>query len=47
MSYDRFGRTPEMEQRERAYERMCVIALGLMLACVFAAAALVVVVIGA
>ena len=46
MPYDRFGRTPEIARRERAYEWLCVIALGLMLACVFAAAALVVVVIG-
>ena len=46
MSYDRFGRTPEMARRQRAYERMCVLALVLMVACVFAAAALVVVVIG-
>ena len=46
MPYDRYGRTPEMARRQRAYERMCVVALGLMLACVVAAAALVVVVIG-
>ena len=47
MSYDRYGRTPEMARRQRVYEWMTVLALGLMVACVFAAAALVVVVIGA
>ena len=47
MSYDRYGRTPEMARRERAYEWLCVLALGLMVACVVAAAAIVVVVIGA
>lgn len=47
MSYDRWGRTPEMARRQRAYEWMCVLALGLMVACVCAIAALVVVVIGA
>jgi len=47
MSYDRWGRTPEMARRQRVYEWLCVIALGLMVACVVAIAALVVVVIGA
>ena len=47
MSYDRFGRTPEMARRERAYEWMCVIALGLILAAIVTAAVLVVVVVGA
>lgn len=47
MSYDRWGRTPETARRQRAYEWLCVVALGLMVACVVAAAALVVVVIGA
>jgi len=46
MSYDRWGRTPEMARRQRVYEWLCVIALGLMVACVVAAAALVVVVVG-
>lgn len=46
MPYDRY-QTPEMARRQRAYERMCVLALGLMVACVVAIAALVVVVIGA
>lgn len=47
MSYDRFGRTPEMARRQRAYEWLCVLALGMIVACVLAAAVLVVVVIGA
>jgi len=47
MSYDRYGRTPEMARRERVYEWLCVIALGLMVACAFTIAVLVVVVIGA
>jgi len=47
MSYDRWGRTPEMARRQRVYEWLCVIALGLMVACVVAIAALVVLVIGA
>ena len=42
MSYDRFGRTPEMARRQRVYEWLCVIALGVVVACVMAAAALVV-----
>ena len=47
MSYDRYGHTPEEVRRERVRDWLCVVALGLMVACVFAAAALVVVVIGA
>lgn len=43
MSYDRFGRTPEMARRQRVYEWLCVIALGVVVACVMAAATLVVV----
>ena len=39
--YDRY-RTPEMARRQRAYERMCVLALGVIVACVLGAAALVV-----
>ena len=42
MSYDRFGRTPEMARRQRVYEWLCVLALGVIVACVMAAAALVV-----
>ena len=45
MKYDRY-QTPEMARRQRAYERMCVLALGMILACIMAAAALVVAVIG-
>lgn len=47
MSYDRFGRTPQLARRQRIYDWLCVAALGLMVACVCAIAALVVVVIGA
>ena len=39
--YDRY-RTPEMARRQRAYEWMCVLALGVIVACVLGAAALVV-----
>ena len=46
MPYDRYGRTPEMARRQRAYERMCVLALFLMLACIVGMAVLVVAVIG-
>ena len=46
MSYDRYGHTPEEVRRERVRDWLCVLALGLMVACVCAAAALVVVVIG-
>lgn len=42
MSYDRFGRTPEMARRERIYDWMCVAVLGLMVTGVCACAALVV-----
>ena len=45
MPYDRY-QTPEMARRQRAYERMCVLALGMIVACVLAAAALVVAVVG-
>ena len=47
MSYDRYGHTPEEVRRERVRDWLCVAALGLMVACVCAIAALVVVVIGA
>ena len=47
MSYDSWGRTPEMARRQRAYEWLCVLALGLMLAAIVTAAVLVVVVVGA
>lgn len=46
MPYDRY-RTPEMARRQRVYEWMCVLALGMIVACVLAAAALVVAVVGA
>ena len=46
MSYDRWGRTPEMARRQRAYEWLCVIALGLMIAGVVTIAALVVILLG-
>lgn len=46
MPYDRY-QTPEMARRQRAYERMCVLALVMMLATIVAAAAIVVVVVGA
>ena len=39
--YDRYP-TPEMARRQRAYEWMCVLALGVIVACVLGAAALVV-----
>jgi len=46
MSYDRFGRTPEMARRDRIQDWLCVAALGLMIACVVAIAALVVILLG-
>jgi len=46
MSYDRFGRTPEMARRQRVYDWLCVLALGLILAAIVTAAVLVVVVVG-
>jgi len=45
MPYDPY-RTPEMARRERVYEWLCVVALGLMVACVFAIAAIVVILLG-
>lgn len=47
MSYDRFGRTPEMARRQRVYDWLCVAVLGLILAAIVTAAVLVVVVVGA
>ena len=47
MSYDRYGRTPEMARRQRFYDWLCVVALVLMLAAIVTAAVLVVVVVGA
>ena len=41
MRYDRY-RTPQMARRQRVYEWLCVLALGMVVACVMAAAALVV-----
>jgi len=46
MGYDRFGRTPELARRQRIYDWLCVLALGLMLAAIVTAAVLVVVVVG-
>ena len=45
MPYDRY-RTPEMARRQRVYEWLCVLALGLMVASVMAIAALVVILLG-
>lgn len=42
MSYDRWGRTPEMARRERVYEWLCIVALGLVIAGIVTCAALVV-----
>lgn len=47
MSYDRWGRTPDMARRDRFYDWLCVLALGLVLAAIVTAAVLVVVVVGA
>lgn len=47
MSYDRFGRTPEMARRQRIYDWLCVVALVLMLAAIVVIATLVVLVISA
>lgn len=41
MSYDPYGRTPEQVRRERVRDWLCVLALGLMLACAAAIGALV------
>ncbi len=40
----RYGsyRTPQMARRQRVYEWLCILALGVVVACVMAAAALVV-----
>lgn len=46
MSYDRYGHTPEEVRRQRAYEWLCVSALGLMIAGVVTIAALVVILLG-
>lgn len=45
MSYRPY-RTPEMARRQRVYEWLCVLALGLMVASVMAIAALVVILLG-
>ena len=42
MPYDRWGRTPEMARRERMGEWLTILALGVMLAAIVTAAALVV-----
>lgn len=39
MPYDRY-QTPQMARRQRAYECMCILALGVIVACVMAAAVL-------
>ena len=46
MSYDRFGRTPEMARRERVYDWLSIAALGLMIAGVVTIAAHVVILLG-
>ena len=47
MAYDRWGQTPQMARRQRIYDWLCVLALGLILAAIVTAAVLVVVVSGA
>lgn len=47
MSYDRWGRTPEMARRTRAYEWLCIAALGLVIAGIVTVAALVVMLLSA
>lgn len=47
MAYDRWGQTPQLARRQRVYDWLCVLALGLILAAIVTAAVLVVVVIGA
>lgn len=42
MSYDRFGRTPQLARRQRIYDWLCVAVLGLIVVATFAIAALVV-----
>ena len=42
MSYDRYGRTPQLARRQRIYDWLCVLALGVIVAFVCAMAALVV-----
>lgn len=46
MSYDRYGRTPEMARRDRFHDWLCIAALGLMIAGVVTIAALVVILLG-
>jgi len=46
MAYDRFGRTPQLARRQRVYDWLCVLALGIVLAAIVTAAVLVVVVVG-
>lgn len=46
MSYDRWGQTPQLARRQRVYDWLCVLALGLILAAIVTAAVLVVVVVG-
>jgi len=46
MGYDRWGQTPQLARRQRVYDWMCVLALGIVLAAIVTAAVLVVVVVG-
>ena len=46
MSYDRFGRTPEMARRQRVYDWLCIAVLGLMIAGVVPIAARIVILLG-
>lgn len=47
MSYDRFGRTPEMARKERIQDWLVVLALILMIACIVMCAMLVVMILSA
>lgn len=46
MPYDHLGRTPEMARRQRVYEWLCVLVLGLMVAGIVTCATLVVMLLG-
>lgn len=47
MSYDRFGRTPEMARKERIQDWLVILALMLMIACIVMCAMLVVMILNA
>lgn len=47
MSYDRFGRTPEMARRQRIYDWLSIAALGLIVTGIVTCALLVVTLLGA